>query len=433
VSEQVGTGRAEVQALQRKIDVLGQLVEVSRVMNSTLALKPLLDFIMQAATEITDTEAASILLVDPRTQELRFEASIGSDAEELAGIVVPREGSIAGTIISEDRALVIDDVARDPRHFQGVDEKVSFQTRSLLGVPMRFKDRLIGVLEVLNKREGAFDDGDVRHITILASQAAVAIENAQLVTALQKAYDDLSKLDKLKSDFIAVASHELRTPLGVILGYASFLKEDAEGQVGQHADAVLGSALHMRALIESMENLQYVQINESELDIRAVPVGNIVRVAYTDVLPLAQEREELVSLEMPDYEIAVLADARLMALALSNVLNNAVKFTPRGGQIFITVEEHPTEARISVRDTGVGLPPDQQEAIFKQFYQVEDPMTRRHGGLGLGLAITQAVIERHGGRIWAESPGKDQGSTFTLTIPLAEPLESPRRIPPNIR
>jgi signal transduction histidine kinase len=433
VSEQVGTGRAEVQALQRKIDVLGQLVEVSRVMNSTLALKPLLDFIMQAATEITDTEAASILLVDPRTQELRFEASIGSDAEELAGIVVPREGSIAGTIISEDRALVIDDVARDPRHFQGVDEKVSFQTRSLLGVPMRFKDRLIGVLEVLNKREGAFDDGDVRHITILASQAAVAIENAQLVTALQKAYDDLSKLDKLKSDFIAVASHELRTPLGVILGYASFLKEDAEGQVGQHADAVLGSALHMRALIESMENLQYVQINESELDIRAVPVGNIVRVAYTDVLPLAQEREELVSLEMPDYEIAVLADPRLMALALSNVLNNAVKFTPRGGQIFITVEEHPTEARISVRDTGVGLPPDQQEAIFKQFYQVEDPMTRRHGGLGLGLAITQAVIERHGGRIWAESPGKDQGSTFTLTIPLAEPLESPRRIPPNIR
>jgi signal transduction histidine kinase len=298
---------------------------------------------------------------------------------------------------------------------------------------MRFKDRLIGVLEVLNKREGAFDDGDVRHITILASQAAVAIENAQLVTALQKAYDDLSKLDKLKSDFIAVASHELRTPLGVILGYASFLKEDAEGQVGQHADAVLGSALHMRALIESMENLQYVQINESELDIRAVPVGDIVRVAYTDVLPLAQEREELVSLEMPDYEIAVLADARLMALALSNVLNNAVKFTPRGGQIFITVEEHPTEARISVRDTGVGLPPDQQEAIFKQFYQVEDPMTRSHGGLGLGLAITQAVIERHGGRIWAESPGKDQGSTFTLTIPLAEPLESPRRIPPNIR
>ncbi len=433
MSEQVGTGRAEVQALQRKIDVLGQLVEVSRVMNSTLALKPLLTFIMQAATEITDTEAASILLVDPRTQELRFEASIGSDAEELAGIVVPREGSIAGTIISEDRALVIDDVARDPRHFQGVDEKVSFQTRSLLGVPMRFKDRLIGVLEVLNKREGAFDDGDVRHITILASQAAVAIENAQLVTALQKAYDDLSKLDKLKSDFIAVASHELRTPLGVILGYASFLKEDAEGQVGQHADAVLGSALHMRALIESMENLQYVQINESELDIRAVPVGDIVRVAYTDVLPLAQEREELVSLEMPDYEIAVLADARLMALALSNVLNNAVKFTPRGGQIFITVEEHPTEARISVRDTGVGLPPDQQEAIFKQFYQVEDPMTRSHGGLGLGLAITQAVIERHGGRIWAESPGKDQGSTFTLTIPLAEPLESPRRIPPNIR
>lgn len=418
--EQTGEPQADIQALQRKNAVLDKLVDVSLVMNSTLAFNPLLEYIMTAATEITGAEAASILLVDKNTQELRFAASRGSDSEGLAGIVVPMEGSIAGAIIAEDRAMVVNDVTQDPRHFQKVGEKISFQTRSLLGVPMRIKEKLIGVLEVLNKIDGGFNDDDVRHITILASQAAVAIENAQLVSALRRAYEDLNALDKLKSDFIAIASHELRTPLGIILGYASFLKDEAEGTASEHADAVLNSALHLRSLIESMTNLQYVHIDKNALKLMDVPISNILYTAHADIERLAKTREGSLELNLPAHEVMVHADPLMMAMALTNILNNAIKFTPPDGRISIDIEERPAEVWVRVQDTGAGLAAHELENIFFQFYQVEDPMTRAHNGLGLGLPIAKAIVERHGGRIWAESPGLGKGSTFTITIPLAE-------------
>lgn len=410
--------QAGPQQLQRKLDVLNQLVEVSQVMNSTLALDPLLQYIMQAAVEITGSEAASILLMDRFTHELRFAASTSADASDLDGIVVPVKGSVAGQIIEEDRAIIIEDVSQEPRHFRDVDRQIAFETRSMLGVPMRIKEKLIGVLEVLNKREERFTPDDVRYITILAAQAAVAIENAQLVTALRKAYEDLNKLDKLKSDFIAIASHELRTPLGIILGYASFLKEEAEGKASEHAEAVFRSALHLRSLIESMTNLRYVQIDDTMIDAREVPLREIVDMACADVKSMLQTRQEALELRLPEQELRARADPFLMAMALTNVLNNAVRFSPEGGTIRLEVSHRDRDAWIQIADTGIGLAADQLEKIFEQFYQVEDPMTRSHNGLGLGLAIARAIVEKHGGRIWAESAGLGHGSTFVMTVPL---------------
>ncbi len=408
--------------LERKINALNRLVEVSLVMNSTLKLQPLLQYIMESATEITGAEAASILLVDKNSGELRFAAATGSAAKNLIGMIVPIEGSIAGTIIMENRALIIDDAHSDPRHFGQVDEKIDFYTRSILGVPMRIKDKLVGVLEVLNKHEGRFDEDDTRHITILASQAAVAIENAQLIAALHKAYEDLDRLHKLKNDFISIASHELRTPLAMILGYASFLKEDIQDQEAvAHAEAVLNSALHMRNLIEGMTNLRYVQVDESELKLQPVMLNEILDAVYTDAISLAQAKGQDMLCNRPPHPIEVKVDRGKTELALTNIVNNAIKFTPAGGKIVISVEERPREVWVEVRDNGVGMRPDQLERIFEQFYQVEDPLTRHQGGLGLGLSIAKAIIERQGGRIWAESAGLGQGSTFTLALPLAHP------------
>ncbi|MBN1427637.1 MAG: GAF domain-containing sensor histidine kinase [Anaerolineae bacterium] len=420
MAEQGNPQEVKTQTLQQKLEALDQLVEVSLVMNSTLHLQPLLQYIMEKATEITGSAAASILLMDKNTHELRFAASIGSDAEELAGITVPLEGSIAGAIIKESKAIVIDDAKIDPRHYSDVDHKIAFETHSILGVPMRIKDRLIGVLEVLNKREGAFGEDDTRHITILASQAAVAIENAQLLSALSKAYDELSKLDKLKSDFIAIASHELRTPLGVILGYATFLKEEAKGEAGEHADILLRSAIQLRNLIENMTNLRYLQISEAELSIAPVSLADILISARDSVMALAEAREQKLIFDPPPAQLTVQADADLMVMAITSVLNNAIKFTAPGGRITIRVEERPAEVWVRVSDDGIGIPEDQLEPIFGQFYQIEDHLTRREGGLGLGLAIAKAVIERQNGRIWAQSPGPNQGSTFILAITLAD-------------
>ncbi|NDJ51714.1 MAG: HAMP domain-containing histidine kinase [Chloroflexi bacterium] len=414
---------SEIESLQNQVDTLSRLVQVSLVMNSTLRLQPLLEFIMHVATDITDAEAASILLVDQRTKELQFAAATGSVSSNLIGMVVPIKGSVAGAIIAEDRALIIDDTTRDRRHFQGVEQATGFQTRSILGVPMRIRDKLIGVLEVINKREGRFNEDDVRHITILSSQAAVAIENAQLVSEIRAANEELSGLNKMKNDFISIASHELRTPLGVILGYASFLKDEAQGEASEHAEMVLNSALHLRNLIEDMTNLRYVQIDEGDLKIEATSVNEILNTVHADVLRLAQAQAQHLVYQRPDQLIHIQADKTRMAMAVTNVLNNAVKFTPQSGVIVLSVTERDNEIWIQVQDNGPGIPRSDLERIFDQFYQVGDVMTRRHNGMGLGLTIAKAVVMRHNGRIWADSGGEGHGATFTIALPTSQPQQ----------
>jgi len=229
----------QIDELRQLIVRLSRLVEVSVTLNSTLEPEPLLQFLIRSAADLLDSEAASILLFDEKTQRLYFAASTGADPAELRKIPVPLEGSIAGTIYRDDSPLIINEVAADPRHYRQVGEKIRFEARTMIGVPMRMRDRRIGVLEALNKRGGPFTESDLQTLSIIASQAAVAIHNANLVSALQKAYDELGKVEKLKSDFIAIASHELRTPLGVILGYAAILKEDADQATSEHAAAVL--------------------------------------------------------------------------------------------------------------------------------------------------------------------------------------------------
>jgi signal transduction histidine kinase len=407
-----------VAELRRIVDALNQLVQISLILNSTLDIDTLLRVIMNAATDITDSEGASILLMDKNTRELRFTAATGIDPSLLVDIPVPLDGSIAGTIFTQDRAIIIDDASKEPLHYKPVDQRTQFQTRSILGVPMRIREQPVGVLEAVNKRRGRFADDDVRWLTILASQAAVAIENAQLIAELKAAYNEVSTLDKLKSDFIAVASHELRTPLTQVLGYAEFLQEEAKGQASEHAKAVLGSARHLRSLIEDMTNLGFVQLDDTELDLKTAVLNRIVEEATEDAMALADASGQLLLVSMPPNPIHVRADREKVNMALTNILNNAIEFTSEGGVISVSTEIHTGEAWVRVRDNGIGLPSDQLERIFDQFYQVEDHMTRRKGGLGLGLAIAKCVVEKHGGRIWAESPGPGQGSTFTFTLPL---------------
>jgi len=409
----------QIDELRQLIVRLSRLVEVSVTLNSTLEPEPLLQFLIRSAADLLDSEAASILLFDEKTQRLYFAASTGADPTELRKIPVPLEGSIAGTIYRDDSPLIINEVAADPRHYRQVGEKIRFEARTMIGVPMRMRDRRIGVLEALNKRGGPFTESDLQTLSIIASQAAVAIHNANLVSALQKAYDELGKVEKLKSDFIAIASHELRTPLGVILGYAAILKEDADQATSEHAAAVLNSALRMRALIEDMTNMNMMRVGSAELAVSQQALQPILEAAYEEMRPLIEAKGQQVSRHVAPEQLLANVDAPKMMMALTNLLNNAMRFTPGGGRIELGLERHGAEAWLRVRDNGVGLPADQLERVFDQFYQVEHHMTRRHEGMGLGLSIVRAVVRAHSGRVWAESAGRDQGATFTIAVPLS--------------
>lgn len=395
-----------------------RLVEISVTLNSTLDLDRLLQFIIDSAADLLDSEGASILLVDEKTKDLKFAAATGTDPEELAQIPVPLDSSLAGTVFREDRPLIINEVTKDPRHFDEVGERINFKTRSLLGVPMRIQDQVTGVLEAVNKREGMFDAADEQILSIIASQAAVAINNARLVDALQRAYDELGKLDRLKSEFISIASHELRTPLALILGYASILQEDAGEAASQHVAAVLNSAMRMRSLIEDMTNLNLLRIGSAEMNFEVQPLQSVVRAAHEEVRETIQAKGLDLGVELWEETIEARVDGPKLSMALTNLLNNALRFTPAQGHIGLKLSRRGEEAWFQVEDDGAGIEEGELERIFQPFYQVEDHLVRRHEGMGLGLAIVRGVAEAHGGRAWAESDGVGHGSTFTITIPL---------------
>ena len=402
---------------QEMVGNLARLVEISMTLNSTLDPETLLEHILASAVEMLNCEAASILLYNETKKELRFAASTGANPVELAKIPVPLENSLAGQIFRENAPLVVNDVPRDRRHYTEVSSQSQIQVRSLLGVPMRIQKHKIGVIEAINKKDGLFSYSDVKLLAIIASLAAVAINNARMMQELKEANARLREADEMKNRFMAVASHELRTPLGIILGYSTFLKEEAQGDLSEHAANVLNAALELRSLVEAMTNMNMFYTGERDVKPEPVPLQDVVRAACEETAAAMESRSSVLALSLPADPVVVNADPKKLKLALANVLNNAVRFSPEGSEIRVWMEVSEDAVLIAVQDEGLGIPPDKLDLVFEQFYQVEDHMTRRYGGLGLGLAIAREIVNLHGGRIWAESPGLGHGSTFKIVLP----------------
>ena len=409
----------EIDQLRRMVVQLSRLVEISVTLNSTLDLNRLLQFIIRSAADLVDSRAASILMVDEKTHDLYVAAAMDVEPEELPRVPVPRDGSIAGTIVRQDRPLILNDVVGGESGFREVGTPVSGEVRTLIGVPLRIRDRVTGVLEAVNKHEGIYDETDLQILTNVASLAAVAIHNARQVQALNKAYEELGKVEKLKSDFIAIASHELRTPLGLILGNAALLMDHTDDEGTEYAEAVLSAAERMRALVEEMTNMNMLQMASAEVMMTIQPLNEVVQLAHDEVIDLAHAKGQEMQLNLPEGAIRAMVDGPKLSMAIAHLLSNASRFTDNEGSIELSLEAHGREAWVRVRDDGAGIPVDQLDTVFDLFYQVDDHLTRRHGGLGLGLAIVKAIAEAHGGRIWVESEGEEKGATFTLAVPLS--------------
>jgi|APSaa5957512576_1039674.scaffolds.fasta_scaffold02379_1 K+-sensing histidine kinase KdpD len=419
----LGTGPLESsQNLRETITRLRRLVELSATLNSTLNLDELLKLIIQTAADVLGCEAASILLYDEKTQNLFFAAATGENAKKLAEIPVPINDSLAGTIFSTRQPLILNQIENDPRHNLEASEHVGFQTRSLLGVPLRIRDKTIGVLESLNKRKGPFIEADKNILTVLASHAAVAIHNAQLVQALQQAYEDVSKADKLKSNFLALASHELRTPLGIIIGYSTFLREESDSEASNHAEQVLNAALQMRTLLEDMNNLTMLETKTSLIIARKAILQDVLGKATEEIKELAQAKGQKVLYKFQEEPLEIMVDVKKLSAAIVNLLHNAVRFSPENAKIILGVKREENRILCWIKDSGIGIPKDQLENIFEKFYQVEAPNIRRYGGMGIGLTIAQGLVESQGGKLWAESDGEGLGATFKISLPIRKKL-----------
>ncbi len=394
-----------------------QLVDLSVQLNSTLKLDDLLQLIIRTAADLLHCEAASILLYDEKQPQLFFVATSDSHADQMKQVSVPIEGSVAGTVFRTNRPMIINEAGQDPRHYDVVSKKTGVEVHSLLAVPMRIHDRMTGVLEALNKLDRGFNEEDQNLLEVIASHAAVAINNARLVQALQIALKKASDADRLKSDFLTLASHELRTPLGIIIGYATFLREDAQGELSEHAEHVLNAALKMRALVEDMTNLTLLETDGLIFRTRSVPVQSVLESAAREAQSLADAKAQRLVFDMPDAPILVSVDTEKCASAFFNILNNSIRFSPIGDQIILGARSEGGGALIWIQDNGIGIEKDQLENIFREFKQGEPPLTRRYGGLGLGLTIARGLITTQGGRVWAESDGPGTGATFKVFLP----------------
>ena len=413
------------------VKLLARLLEVTSNLSTVVDLEAYLQSILSAATELTDSETASLMEYDDAVQEFFFRYVPWFHRDSLKDARVPLNGSAAGWAFLHIKPLVINDVRNDTRHFSKIDELVGFVTRSILVVPLVLHGRPIGAFEVFNKAGDAlYTEEDILLMETLASLATIAMQNNMLENSAQSSQDEARDLDRLKNEFIAITSHELRTPLGLILGHATFLHELVGGDYQEQVDAIIRNASKLKEIIESLSRVDNYQTGGASLRSRRVSVTRVIEDVSASFRDIAIQKGVALKVEVDrSQDLLVVADASKIAIVLSNLVKNAITFTNDGGHITIRGSLESEFVKVVVEDDGVGIPIKDLPHIFERFYQVESHLTRRHGGMGLGLSVAKVMIEMHGGRIWVESM-EGMGSTFTFLLPLDPKRNEPDPVQP---
>ncbi len=409
------------QETQRRLREMTTLFHFAQHMSSNLQMNILLDNIVIAIREVLGCRGASIALLDADTQTLEIKAAAGLKPKwrEQARLRVG-EG-IMGEVAATGQSIYVPDV-------HAIQGFIFFDRsfHSLLTVPLITKDRVIGTLSIDHAQPNAFSDEDERLVTIAAAQAAVAIENARLFQDLQEraaslsqAYKELQEIDRLKDELMQNVSHELRTPLTFVRGYVDLLLDNTLGplneQQAQSLDIISQKTNEVTQLVSNIMLLQQF----SHLKLKAEPIDLIqMSKAALEKADAAVDRDNIsLHLEGPSELPEISGDPDQLKLVFENLLDNAIKFSPDGGEIRLKLEQAPDHVLVSVSDQGIGIPENQLERIFERFYQIDGSATRRFEGVGLGLTIAKQIVEAHGGKIWVESQLGER-SVFYFTLPI---------------
>jgi signal transduction histidine kinase len=391
--------------LNSRLESYQRLLVLSQVLASTLDLFALLDLIVNAARDLTHTEATSILLLDHKTGDLYFEAATGNKSEEIKRLVVPPD-SLAGWVVREGRYQIINDVSRDKRFFAKSDQSTGFQTRSLIAVPMKVKDKVIGALEAINRVDNApFTEHDLELLTTLSAQAAVAIENARLFQ---------------QSDLISEMVHELRTPLTSIVAYSELMlrRDIPPAQARTFIETIYQESMQLSNMTNGFLELSRLQSGRIRMEMVNFNLSDLIREVMMLLQPQADERGLALQLALPAHAVFVVADRERTRQVLVNLTSNAIKYNRPEGSVVLHVELlNPEFVRIQVQDTGRGIPEKDLPRIFEKFFRVADSEGYATG-TGLGLSIVKQIIEAHGGQIEVQSQ-VDVGTTFSFTLKAA--------------
>lgn len=402
---------------QEQLDQSKRLLEINREISATLDLNALLQSIVNAAAELTNSEQASIAQYDRADKSLRFIAARWMEPEIMAIMRVPLETSIAGQAFKEKKPQIVQDAQQNEHLFSQMDQASGFTTNSLLAVPMMIHGQATGVLSAVNKLAGAeFGEQDLYVMETLAAQAAIAIHNAELLKASQEAFERMTELDNMKSNFVSITSHELRIPLGLVLGHASYLKEIVDGESLKQVEVIERAALRLKDIVEDLSRVETMQSGQSSLRLESVDIAQLLTSLLDDQGAQFEKGQLTLNKDFPKEAVYVEGEADKLATVFEHLIRNAITFSNAGGFIEIGVVDEDDRVAVRVADTGIGVPEQDLQRIFERFYQVEAHMTRKHGGMGLGLSVCKMLVEMHQGTIEVQSVA-GKGSQFTVRLP----------------
>jgi signal transduction histidine kinase/PAS domain-containing protein len=402
---------------------LETVAQVSTTASTVLDPDQLLQSVVDLAKERFGLYHAHIYTFDQAWNTLLLAAGAGEVGRKLVAeehaIPLSLEQSLVARAARERKPIIVNDVNSEPGF---LPNPLLPETRAEMAVPMTVGDTLLGVFDVQSNNATGFSNEDAAIYVTLAAQVAVALQNARSYVEQAALVTQLRELDRLKSSFLANMSHELRTPLNSILGFADVIIEELDGPLTENMTndlrLIQKNGQHLLHLINDVLDMAKIEAGRMNLNPEKFTAFEVIEEVTSITSTLASEKNlALFTEEGSDQNVKIFADRTRLRQVMINLVNNAIKFT-ENGKISLNIASLPgARILITVKDTGIGIPPDKLDAIFQEFTQVDSSSTRKAGGTGLGLPISRKLVEMHGGRLWAESTGKPgEGSTFFVEL-----------------
>ena len=426
---------------------LTQLLTLSQTLNSSLKLDEVLNMAMEMVVDFLNAERGFIMLY---SNDGKLELKAHKNVEAVA---IQNFESISKTILNasalEGKNVISVDAQRDPR-FKNLDSVMLSGMRSVMCVPLKAKKKIIGVVYVDNRIEtGMFKEGHLKLLSAFSNQAAVAIENARLYENLISSYDERIKLtqelhqqekiriaseeaNKAKSEFVSIVSHELRSPLTVIKNYSTILYKDAV--MGRNSLTQVSKMEIYKTVDREVDRL-ITMINKL-LDVSRIDAGKqmVLEKRYSNVRELVdlalkmqktskfyQDSHNII-VNLPEKLPCLFCDPGKLSQVITNLLENALKYSPDGGDVTFSIDTDEDYMNFSVKDSGLGISKENQKRLFKKYERIEESNIRTVPGTGLGLYLIKHLIDLHRGKISVESePGV--GSTFKFSLPIKPTLK----------
>lgn len=403
----------EIIKKNRNLSVLYSTVSIATEYNN---IDDILSYVLTKILEYQGSEAGRIYLIDEESDEIVLHAHKGISDEILEKVrrVPLSEPNVAAAMTSKD--VFIKEPGRS-EEIIGLEKKYGIE--KAITIKLQARDKVIGFVNVTLPADHEILEEDALVLESVGKQVGIVIENLRLFNETEKAYEELKSLDRMKDEFLSNVSHELKTPLVSIGGYSEVLNAGALGALNEGqkkaADAIIRNADRLERLINSILYLSIEESGKMKYTFKPLQIADVIEHSVLDMLPQIKMNNLGIKKQVPDNLSLIKGDEKKLMQVISNLIDNAIKFTP-SGDITISAHEDDDKLHIAVSDTGIGMPQEETNNLFKRFYQVDASTTRKYGGTGLGLYINKLIAEAHNGKIWAESE-KEVGTTIHVTLP----------------